>query len=154
MDENRASQFSLWLTMSNNQPRGCPQLFYLFIDFPSMYVTRPKEKAYIIFVILRVSKRVCEIIIFLRGPSQKRKTKGCVTMWPCHFTFKSILRQKKIFHHARIYNLQKNPPKETKIPSRYHNSITNLNFQHKAKMSWFKNPHIKIDLVCLGAKIP
>jgi hypothetical protein len=37
------------------------------------------------------------------------------------FTLKSILRQKKknygnsfIFHHAK-YNLQKNPPKETKI---------------------------------------
>jgi hypothetical protein len=49
------------------------------------------------------------------------------------------------------YNLQKNPPKENQNPSRYHNSITNLNFQHKAKMSWFKkNPPIKIDLVPRG----
>jgi hypothetical protein len=35
-------------------------------------------------------------------------------------TLKSILRQKKIyetqiFHHAKIYNLQKNPLKEIKI---------------------------------------
>jgi hypothetical protein len=33
------------------------------------------------------------------------------------------------------YNLQKKNPlkKETKIPSRYHNSVTNLKFQHKPK---------------------
>jgi hypothetical protein len=28
------------------------------------------------------------------------------------------------------YNLQKNPLKENQNPSRYHNSITNLKFQH------------------------
>jgi hypothetical protein len=31
------------------------------------------------------------------------------------------------------YNLQKNPLKENQNPSRYHNSITNLKFQHKPK---------------------
>jgi len=31
------------------------------------------------------------------------------------------------------YNLQKNPVKETKNPSRYYNSITDLKFQHKPK---------------------
>jgi hypothetical protein len=31
------------------------------------------------------------------------------------------------------YNLQKNPLKETKNPSRYHNSIISLKFQHKPK---------------------
>ncbi len=41
------------------------------------------------------------------------------------------------------YNLQKNPLKETKILSRYYNSITNLKFQHKPKLSSFKNPPIK-----------
>jgi len=40
----------------------------------------------------------------------------------------------------------------------YYNSIiTNLKFQHKPKLSSFKNPHIKIDQAIyyyLGAKIP
>jgi hypothetical protein len=31
------------------------------------------------------------------------------------------------------YNLQKNPLKESQNPLRYHNSITNLKFQHKPK---------------------
>jgi hypothetical protein len=37
--------------------------------------------------------------------------------------------------------------KETKNPSRYDNSITNLKSQHKPKYPSFKNPHIKIDLL-------
>jgi len=44
------------------------------------------------------------------------------------------------------YNLQKNPLRETQNPSRYYyNSIiTNISkFQHKPKISSFKNPHIK-----------
>ncbi len=45
------------------------------------------------------------------------------------------------------FNLQKNPLKGNQNPSRYYyNSIiTNLKFQHKPKLSSFKNPHIKID---------
>ncbi len=39
----------------------------------------------------------------------------------------------QIIHHAKIYNLQKNALKETKILQDYHNSITNLKFQHKPK---------------------
>jgi hypothetical protein len=40
------------------------------------------------------------------------------------------------------YNRPKNPLKETKNPSRYHNSISNLKFQHKP------NYHLmKIDLL-------
>jgi hypothetical protein len=39
--------------------------------------------------------------------------------------------------------------KETKNTSRYHNSIINLKFQHKPKISSFKNPHIKLDLLLL-----
>ncbi len=53
----------------------------------------------------------------------------------------------QIFHEAKnTPNLQK---KKTKNPSRhYYNSIiTNLKFQHKPKLSSFKNPHIKIDLL-------
>ncbi len=60
---------------------------------------------------------------------------------------KEKLRKLKIFHHTKIYNLKKKPLKETKNPSRYHNSITNLKFQQKPKISSFKNPHIKIDLL-------
>jgi hypothetical protein len=41
------------------------------------------------------------------------------------------------------YNLQKNPLKETQILQGYHNSITNLKFLKQAKISSFKNPHIK-----------
>jgi hypothetical protein len=43
------------------------------------------------------------------------------------------------------YNLQKNPLKKIQNPSDY-NSITNLKFQ-QAKISSFKNPHIKIDVL-------
>ncbi len=45
------------------------------------------------------------------------------------------------------YNLQKNSSKRNQNPSKYHNSITNLKFQHKPKYPSFKNPHIKIDLL-------
>jgi hypothetical protein len=42
------------------------------------------------------------------------------------------------------YNLQNNPLKENQNPSRYYNSIiTNIEFQHKPKISSFKNSHIK-----------
>jgi hypothetical protein len=84
-------------------------------------------------------------------------------LWPCHFPYKSILRQKlELWENSNIepfkkYNPQKNPLKQTKNPSRYYyyNSIiiTNLKFQHKRKISdSFKNPHIKkikIDLLLL-----
>jgi hypothetical protein len=40
--------------------------------------------------------------------------------------------------------------KKAQNPSRYYNSIiTNLKFQHKLKISFSKNPHIKIDLLLL-----
>jgi hypothetical protein len=60
------------------------------------------------------------------------------------FTLKSILRQKKNYENFKYfsmqkYNLQKiNPLKETKNPSRYHNSITNLKFLTQDKISFFK----------------
>jgi hypothetical protein len=38
------------------------------------------------------------------------------------------------------------PLKKNQNPSKYYNSIINLKFQHKPKISFFKNPHIKIDL--------
>ncbi len=48
------------------------------------------------------------------------------------------------------YNLQKNPLKETKILQEKKNSVTNLKVSTQAKISYFKNPHIKkIDLLLL-----
>jgi hypothetical protein len=51
---------------------------------------------------------------------------------------KKYLKQKKNDGNSNIspckkYNLQKNPLKEIKILKIYHNSITNLRFQHKPK---------------------
>jgi hypothetical protein len=57
----------------------------------------------------------------------------------------------QIFHHTKIYNLQKNSSEKRNQKSFMINSIlTNLKFQHNlAKISSFKNPHIKIDLLLL-----
>jgi hypothetical protein len=56
------------------------------------------------------------------------------------FTLKSLLRQKRrIMENSNIspmqkYNLQKNSSQRNpKNPSTYHNSITDLKFQHKSK---------------------
>jgi hypothetical protein len=38
----------------------------------------------------------------------------------------------EIFHHAKILSSKKSS-KRNQNPSRYHNSITNLKFQHKPK---------------------
>ncbi len=59
--------------------------------------------------------------------------------------------QKKNYGNSNIetmqkYNLLKKSSKRNQNPPRYHNSITNLKFQH-AKISSFENPHIKIDLL-------
>jgi len=62
---------------------------------------------------------------------------------------KEELRKLKYFTMQK-YNLQKKSSKRNQNPSRYYyNSIiTNLKFQHNlAKISCFKNPHIKIDLL-------
>ncbi len=89
------------------------------------------------------------------------KNKGFVTWVALPFTLTSILRQKKNYGNSNIspckkYKSSKNPPKETQNPSRYYyNSLTNLKFQDKAKISSFKNSlgNIKIDLlfIYLGA---
>jgi hypothetical protein len=49
-------------------------------------------------------------------------------------------------------NLQKKKTsKRNQNPSRYYNnSVTNLKFEHKSKISSFKNPGIKIDLLPRG----
>jgi len=62
--------------------------------------------------------------------------KGCVTLWPCHLHFKSILRgQKKNYGNSNISPCKniicKKSSKRNQSPSRYYNSVTNLKFQHK-----------------------
>jgi hypothetical protein len=54
------------------------------------------------------------------------------------FTLKRHLKAKEELWKLKYftiqnYNLQKNPLKETKNPSRYYNAITNLKFQYKPK---------------------
>jgi hypothetical protein len=55
------------------------------------------------------------------------------------FALKSILRQKeKNYENSNIspckkYDLKKKSSKRNQNPSRYHNSIPNLKFQHKPK---------------------
>jgi hypothetical protein len=67
----------------------------------------------------------------------KKQQVVCVTLWPCQFTFKSILRQKKNYAKLKYFTMQKynlqNSFKGNQNPSRYYNSITNLKFQHKPK---------------------
>jgi hypothetical protein len=48
------------------------------------------------------------------------------------------------------YSLQKNPLKRNQNPSRYYNSITKSQVSTQAKISSFKNPHIKIELLPRG----
>ncbi len=79
--------------------------------------------------------------------------------WMCHtvalpFTLKNYLKAKgelwKLkYFTIQKYNLQKFLQKKNKNASRYYNSITNLKFQTQAKISSFKNPHIKIGLLLL-----
>jgi hypothetical protein len=52
----------------------------------------------------------------------------------------------KYFNMAK-YNLLKKSSKRNHNPSRYYKSMPNLKFQHKPKISSFKHPHIKIDLL-------
>jgi hypothetical protein len=50
------------------------------------------------------------------------------------------------------YNLPKIPLKETKILQDIITLVTNLKFSTQAKISSFKNPHIKIDLLLLPSR--
>jgi hypothetical protein len=47
--------------------------------------------------------------VSLDAKVKEEERRGCVTLWPCHFTLKTILRSKRrimktqiIFHHAKI----------------------------------------------------
>jgi hypothetical protein len=76
-----------------------------------------------------------------RGPQQalNKEQQGVCHTVALPFTLKSIARQKKNYGNSNISPcknipiFKKNPLKETKNPSRYYNSITNLKFQHKPK---------------------
>jgi hypothetical protein len=69
---------------------------------------------------------------------------------------KEKLWKLKYFIMQKISQDLKYPSKKNQNPSRYYyNSIiTNLKFQHKPKISSFKNPHIKIDLLLLLPRGP
>jgi hypothetical protein len=84
--------------------------------------------------------------VFLKVNFLGGKTRGVVLP----FTLKlNILRQKKSYGNSNISPCQniifKKSSKRNKNPSRYnYNSIiTILKFQTQAKISSFKNPHIK-----------
>jgi len=79
-------------------------------------------------------------------------------VWPCHLYEKGYIKAKeKNYANSNIspckkYNLSKilylkrnqNPPSRYYYYYYYNSIITNLKFQHKPKLSSFKNPHIKI----------
>jgi hypothetical protein len=78
------------------------------------------------------------------GRPEKKKGMKIVEQGVCHivalpFTLKSILRQKKNYGNSNISSCKniifkkKIPPPKNPNPSRYHNSITNLKFQHMPK---------------------
>jgi len=48
----------------------------------------------------------------------------------------------QIYHRAKIYLIFKKSSKRNRNPARYYN-VTNLKFSTQAKISYFKNPHIK-----------
>jgi hypothetical protein len=72
------------------------------------------------------------------------------------FTLKLILMQKKNYENSNISQCKniifKKSSKKNQNPWRYQNSIINLKFQTQAKISFFKNLHIKIDLLSKGQK--
>ncbi len=55
----------------------------------------------------------------------------------------------QIFHHVKIKICNKFS-KRNENPSRYYNSRTNFSSSTQVKISSFKNPHIKIDLLPRG----
>ncbi len=66
-----------------------------------------------------------------------------ITLWPCPLTLKKYLKAKQElwklkYFTVQKYNLQKNPLKENQNPSRYHNYVSNLKFQHNPKCHFSK----------------
>jgi hypothetical protein len=95
------------------------------------------------------------------SPSKTNKQIGTrgVSHVALPFTLKHILRQKKNYQNSNISPCKniifnKSSKRNQKNPSRYYISITNLKFQLKPKLSSFRNPHIKIDLLLLLLLLP
>jgi len=67
---------------------------------------------------------------------------------------KYLKAKKELYENSNISLIFKKSSKRNHNPSRYYyNSIiTNLKFQHKPKLSSFKNPHIKVDLLLLPSR--
>jgi hypothetical protein len=87
------------------------------------------------------------------------KTRGLSHSGLAIYTKKDLKAKEEELWKLKSFTMQKKKSsklssKRNQNPSRYYNSITNLKFQHKVKISSFENPHIKIDLLSiLGAKI-
>jgi hypothetical protein len=94
-----------------------------------------------ILVIKEAMESIGKIIIGL--------TKGCVTHCGLAIYIKKYLHAneeelwKLKYFTMQKYNLQKNSFKRNQNPSRYYNSITDLKFQHKPKLSSFKKSSYK-----------
>ncbi len=73
--------------------------------------------------------------------------KGCVTPWPCHFTLKSIVRQKENYGDSNISPCKtiifKKSSKRNQNPSRYYynSMITNLEFNTSQNMIFKKSSY-------------
>jgi hypothetical protein len=69
--------------------------------------------------------------------NKKKPEQGVCHTVALPFTLKSILRQKKNYGNSNISPCKniifKKSSKRNQNPSKYHNSITNLKFQHKPK---------------------
>jgi hypothetical protein len=89
------------------------------------YITKLKKRT-----LMAIDARVWEIL------TQQTKH-GVYDTVAVPFALKSILRQKKNYENSHISPCEsiifKKSSKTNQNPSRYHNSITNLNFQHKPK---------------------
>jgi hypothetical protein len=87
------------------------------------------------------------------GSVRKNITRG-VSHSSLVIYIKSILMQKMNYENSNISPCKniifKKSSKSNQNPSRYYNPGTTPKFQTQAKVSSFKNPHIKIDLLPRG----
>jgi len=96
----------------------------------------------------------CKISIFCNGFTLEPTAQATLVYIKKYLKAKERrIMKTQIFHHAKNIIFKKSS-KRNQNPSRCYNSITNLKFQHKQKISFFKSPHIKIDLLHRVAKIP
>jgi hypothetical protein len=84
------------------------------------------------------TKVVQQIAILKQGIVLLGQNKGlCDTMGIAIYINKYLKAKEELwkfkYFTMQKYNLQKKFPKKNQNASRYHNSITNLNFQHKPK---------------------